>query len=32
MEDAYIDAKGVQYGKEKYWLDSPWKSNQLKEI
>lgn len=25
MEDAYIDAKGVQYGKEKYWLDSPWK-------
>jgi len=25
LEDAYVEAKGDQYGKEKYWLDSPWK-------
>lgn len=25
MEDAYVEAKSDQYGKEKYWLDSPWK-------
>lgn len=25
LEDAYVEAKGDQYRKEKYWLDSPWK-------
>lgn len=25
LESAYVDSKADQYGKEKYWLDSPWK-------
>jgi len=25
LEDAYNNAKNEQYGKQKYWLDSPWK-------
>jgi 2-oxoglutarate dehydrogenase E1 component len=25
LEEAYVEAKGEQYRKEKYWLDSPWK-------
>ena len=25
LEDAYVEAKNDAFGKEKYWLDSPWK-------
>lgn len=25
LEEAYVEAKGEQYRKEKYWIDSPWK-------
>jgi hypothetical protein len=26
LEEAFKRAKSHEYGKQKYWLDSPWKS------